>query len=204
MSLSSFFQPIYRLKELYRQGWIGKVPSSEIESVAEHSFAVANLALVLVPIENHLRREVPQNYKELNNYEILAKCLVHDLPESQYLDLDRTFPSILGKEMHQDFKSKLDEAAENRIQENFNNFTKKVFSIELKNLMPNMNAKTNEEDEFVKLLDVLELLLQARVYLDKKFISEENARSFIIGTKEKLASFKKKFLIIEYLLNKEE
>ena len=77
---SLFFHPVYRLKELFRQGWIGKVPSSEIESVADHSYAVSLIALVLVPIENELRNKSSVQLNLLNKLEVIEKCLVHDLP----------------------------------------------------------------------------------------------------------------------------
>lgn len=200
MSYSPFFQSIYRLKRLYRQGWIGKVPVSEIESVADHSFAVANLALVLVPIENFLRKNQKENFRELNKHVILEKSLVHDLPESQYLDLDRTIPNLIGNDTFHDFKNEVDEAGEKKIQTQFEDFAKEVFSIELRNILPKMNAKESEEDEFVKVLDILELLLQATDYFQKKFISQENVESFIKGTKEKLGEYSDKFLFLPYLL----
>lgn len=47
--LSAFFR-IMRLKRLFRQGWLKRgVPMERCESVAEHSFGVAMLALLLCP-----------------------------------------------------------------------------------------------------------------------------------------------------------
>ena len=188
-----FFSPLYRLKELFRQGWIGKVPSSEIESVADHSFAVTFLCLLLLPIENELREKSNVNLKILNKLEILEKSIVHDLPESQFLDLD--------KDEFDDFKMKLDLNAEKKIREVFELFLKNRFSLENLPMLPDMNSKRNEEDEFIKLIDTIELYFQTTTYLKKEFISEENAKIFLDSAKNKVLSFSNKFLFVSYLFN---
>ena len=194
-----FFDPIYRLKELFRQGWIGKVPNSNIESVAEHSFAVASLALILVPIENELRKKSRKQMRMLSKSDIIEKALVHDLPESQYLDLDKSFNNLLNNEQYQNFKTLLDTKAEKKIQENFNSFSETFFSIKKDNILPPMNINDSEEDKFVKLVDVLELYFQTAQYVHKNFISEDYAQPFLDSTSEKIKSFAEMFLIISYL-----
>ncbi len=198
-NLLDFFNPIYRLKELFRQGWIGKVPSSEIESVAEHSFAVASLALVLVPIENELRKKSKKPMRMLDKASIVEKALIHDLPESQYLDLDKSFNSLLSPEEYLNFKTLLDTKAETKIQENFNSFSEAIFSLKKENILPSMNSYDTEEDKFVKLLDVIELYFQTSQYLSKKFISEEFADPFLDSTRTKIESFSGIFLISSLL-----
>ena len=195
----SFFVPLYRMKELFRQGWIGKVPISEIESVAEHSFGVAFLSLLFVPIENDLRQKAQTSLSLLNKLDILEKSIVHDLPESQYLDLDRSFNELLSHEEHQLFKSKLDLNSEKKLLELYNNLQKRVFSLNSHKILPEMNTQESEEDQFVKLMDVLELYFQTMTYLKKKFISEDLARPFIQTTTEKIRTFSKQFLLVEYL-----
>ena len=153
---SLFFHPVYRLKELFRQGWIGKVPSSEIESVADHSYAVSLIALVLVPIENELRNKSSVQLNLLNKLEVIEKCLVHDLPESKYLDLDRSFTNIIDDTEFKEFKSKLDTNSEQFLQDNFQKMLKNIFSLESFQILPDMNSKKTEEDEFVKLVDLIE------------------------------------------------
>ena len=196
-----FFTPIYRMKELFRHGWIGKIPSSEIESVAEHSYAVAVLALLLVPIENELRIKDNSNLKMLDKLVIIEKSLVHDLPESQFLDLDKSINGIISKQEFQEFKSRLDKKAEEKIQKDFNQFIKSTFSLSLVNPVPDMNSKQSEEDQFIKLLDSMELYFQTCVYLNKNFISEDLAKPFLTSTLEIINSFAKTFLIISYLFN---
>jgi putative hydrolase of HD superfamily len=200
MGLEQFYSSVIRLKELFRQGWIGKVPSSEIESVADHSYGVALLALVLVNIENEFRLARNNKAKPLNKLEILEKALVHDLPESQYLDLDHSFKTLLSAEQYKSFKTLLDKQAEQKILSNI----KQV--VEYNTNLPSMNLMYNsEEEEFVRVLDSIELLLQTRNYIKKGFISKENAQSFLDGTRTKIINVFDKFesfkIIFDFLFD---
>lgn len=194
----SFFIPLYRLKELFRQGWIGKVPSSEIESVADHSFGVAFLCLVFVQIENKLRLKKNPTSSLLNKSNILEKSLFHDLPESQYMDFDRTVNELLPLE-YQNLKDKLDSEGESTIVQNFDQLLKDIFSIIDTPILPQMNSKNTEEDEFIKLIDNLELYFQTCHYLNKNFISKKEANPFIEGSLAKIRNLSDKFLFIDYL-----
>ncbi|MHA2232534.1 MAG: HD domain-containing protein, partial [Candidatus Hodarchaeales archaeon] len=63
--LLSFLETVYSLKQFRRQGWIrAGVPISDVETVAEHTFGVAILTLILFPLENRLRKDLDQS--ELN------------------------------------------------------------------------------------------------------------------------------------------
>lgn len=67
-SLLQFFREAGKLKTLIRTGWARKgVPAPE--SVAEHSFRMALMAMVLG--ERH----------GLNAFKLIKMCLIHDLPE---------------------------------------------------------------------------------------------------------------------------
>ncbi len=60
------------LKHLYRQGWLQRGVSELLcESVAEHTFSVALLAMLLVDCY----------YPELDPLKVLRLCLLHDLGE---------------------------------------------------------------------------------------------------------------------------
>lgn len=61
-----------QLKQLYRQGWLRRgVPADMCESVAEHTFGVALLALFLLPLFPHL-----------DALTVLQMALLHDLGEA--------------------------------------------------------------------------------------------------------------------------
>ncbi len=198
--INQFFQPIYRMKELLRQGWVGKVPVSDIESVAEHSFGVAMISLILVPIENDLRKKSNQTHKLLNKSEIVEKALVHDLTESQFLDLDKSFNSLLEDSEFKTIKLKLEQNAENKLIKNFDSLVKETFLLENIVILPEMTKNNSEEDEFIKLADLFELYFQALNYAEKKFIAEKNSRPFIESTYKKISTFKNKFLVVSYLI----
>jgi putative hydrolase of HD superfamily len=60
------------LKQLYRQGWLRRgIEPGRCESVADHSFAVALLALTIADA----------HYPELNREKVLRLALLHDLAE---------------------------------------------------------------------------------------------------------------------------
>lgn len=66
------YYEINQLKQLYRQGWLQHdIPKSLCESVAEHSFSMALLALLLMD----------QVSPELNRQQVLLMALLHDLGE---------------------------------------------------------------------------------------------------------------------------
>ena len=66
------YYEINQLKQLYRQGWLQRgIPESLCESVAEHSFSMALLALLLMD----------QVSPELDRQQVLLMALIHDLGE---------------------------------------------------------------------------------------------------------------------------
>jgi len=72
-----YFELVH-LKQLYRQGWLRRgIAPERCESVAEHSFGVAVLALFLV--EEH--------FPELDADKVLRLALIHDLGEIYAGDL---------------------------------------------------------------------------------------------------------------------
>jgi putative hydrolase of HD superfamily len=67
----SYFE-LCRLKQLYRQGWLRRgVPRERCESVAEHSFGVALLALWLAQAD----------FPQLDAGKVLRMALLHDFGE---------------------------------------------------------------------------------------------------------------------------
>ena len=114
-NLKTLEESIYRLKILFRQGWLGNVPRGEIESVADHSYAVATLGFLLTPIENELRIIHKQDKQNLDELKILKLALLHDFGESQYLDIDKRTINLLGIQ-GKDIKTKLEHNAAKNLQ----------------------------------------------------------------------------------------
>ncbi len=193
---------IYRLKSLFRQGWIGSVPSSDIESVADHTYAVASLALLLIPVENALRKT-----DKLNELLVLQLALLHDLGESQYLDIDKRMLNVLGKEA-KSIKKNIEYQAASNIRQQLNSFTKQAFPGSnfllgeqiYENLLQFID-QTSLEAKFVRILDKMELNLQCQIYLRKGFISTIESKSFLQETYNILTKSVHEFKIIPYLIN---
>ncbi len=75
--LQAYFE-LSHLKQLYRQGWLRRgIPKDRCESVAEHSFGVALLALWLVETQ----------YPLLDAQKVLRMALIHDFGEVYAGDL---------------------------------------------------------------------------------------------------------------------
>jgi putative hydrolase of HD superfamily len=71
-SLLRLYFEFTHLKQLYRQGWLRRgIPDQRCESVAEHSFAVAVLAMLLCD----------QRYPHLDSRRVVRMALVHDFAE---------------------------------------------------------------------------------------------------------------------------
>lgn len=83
---------IVRLKRIPRTGWISHgVRISETESVAEHSFAVALLSLIL-------SRSCRRDGIQINLERVLEMALVHDLAETLTFDINKQYLEYLGEE----------------------------------------------------------------------------------------------------------
>lgn len=85
------------LKRLPRSGWL-MMGVVQAESVAEHSFATATLALALTDAVNH--DPVGQGLERTLDAGLVAQiALVHDLAESAVTDLPHKATRYLGKEV---------------------------------------------------------------------------------------------------------
>ena len=87
---SVLLKNILLMKRLLRTGWIrAGVPKCDIESLADHSWAVATLTYLFILEENALRVKIPEK-KPLNIEKSILIALFHDFLESEYLDLDKS------------------------------------------------------------------------------------------------------------------
>jgi putative hydrolase of HD superfamily len=102
MKLDELLEKLGNLKEIPRTGWLlAGVPLGEVEDVAQHSFEVATIALLL---SDELRRAGG----ELNRERTLAMALVHDWPEALVADFPYTAVKYLGTT---DVKGKMENTA---------------------------------------------------------------------------------------------
>ena len=69
-----FFKTAANLKKISRQGWIDKLSLDNPESVADHSYSMAVISMVISDLENY------------NSEKIIKMVLLHDLAESKIGD----------------------------------------------------------------------------------------------------------------------
>jgi putative hydrolase of HD superfamily len=142
------YYEINQLKQLYRQGWLQRgIPRSLCESVAEHSFSMALLALLLVD----------QVSPELDRQQVLLMTLVHDLGEIYAGDFTPQ-DGVPSEEKHN-----LEARA---IQQVFGNLPDGQRYI---HLWQAYEQGESPEARFVKQVDRLEMALQASIYAQRGF-----------------------------------
>ncbi len=155
MDLLKFFMEAGKLKRLPRSGWvIDKVKNSE--SVADHSFRLALLVLVL----GEKRTDIDVN-------KAVKMALIHDIAESKTGDIvidkkweygpntpNKKFPKLTQKE-----KSELEKRAFEEISSLLGEQGKEYFE-----LWKEFEERKSKESGFVNQLDNLETVLQAMEY----------------------------------------
>ena len=145
-NILSFYMKYNQLKNIYRQGWlkvrIGLEHANKCESIADHSFSVALLALTIIE-KNKLR---------LDAFKCIKMGIIHELGEiyagdyTPYDTITKEEKHIKEKEAILEVLSSLDE--DNDYLEIWEEFEK------------NQTA----EAKFIKNIDQLEFLLQACAY----------------------------------------
>ena len=142
-SVLRLYFELCHLKQIYRQGWLQRgIPPERCESVAEHSYAVAMLAMFVA--EEH--------FPELDSLKVLRLALLHDFGEIDVGDL--TPSDGVGKAE----KSRMERESVERVC---------CFSpmgdlfIEL---WKEYEAGETPESKFVRQIEKLEMALQAAVY----------------------------------------
>ena len=144
--LISFYYQFNHLKNIYRQGWIknllGKEHINEIESIADHSWSVAMLAISVI-----------EKYKL--NYDI-TKCMklsiMHELGEIYAGDF--TPSDSVTKEA----KHELEKNALKRLLQSIS------FENDFLEIWEEYEKQESDESRFIRQLDKLECIMQASCY----------------------------------------
>ncbi len=140
--LQAYFE-LNHLKQLYRQGWLKRgIPRERCESVAEHSFGVAVLALWLAK----------SHYTHLDTEKLVYMALLHDFGEVYAGDI------VPSDGIDASDKQRLEHESVRRV------FDKLPGGEELRQLWEEFEAGETPEARLVKQLDRLEMGLQAAVY----------------------------------------
>jgi len=141
--LNQFIHDVGKLKRKDRAGWVRHGVENP-ESVAEHSFRTAILALVL------------SDKFGLDSNKTVKMALVHDLAEAQIPDFT-PFDNLSTEE-----KFKLEQETMKNLCANITN------GEQVLELWYELEAGKTKEARFVKKLDKLEMMFQAREYGDEQ------------------------------------
>jgi len=139
LNLIEFVKTIGKLKKLKRKGWIERKIRDEIESVADHSFILCILSLIIA------------DKRGLNKDKLLKMSLIHDIPESIVGD-------ITPYEKSQEEKHELELKAMKKISSLIKD------SDTFFNLWLEFEESKSKEAKFLKELDKIEMIFQALEY----------------------------------------
>ena len=149
-----FLKTAINLKKISRQGWIDKLSLDNPESVADHSYSMAIMGMVISDLQNY------------DSEKIIKMILLHDLAESKIGDHT---PEQLSKEE----KKKLENNAFNEIIKNLPDLIK----LQYLQIWQEYQESNSSESKIVHQIDKLEMALQAKIY-EKDGHSKDKLESF--------------------------
>ena len=159
--ISNFFYQIAGLKKLPRSGWKIKIGLNYSESVAEHSYMMSVMAMVL------------SDMKSLNSEKVIKMSILHDWAESKIGD-------FMPDEIGYDKKSELENYAMSEILESL---PQKIQS-DYQDMWHEFSDRETPEARLVHELDKLEMALQAKIY--EKDTDPEKIKPFISSAVEQI------------------
>ena len=169
--LEDFFDQAIGLKSIHRKGWTKKVGIKEPESVADHTYSMALMSVVLAELQ------------ALDVQKVATMSLIHDLAES--LVGDYTPDEISLKQ-----KRKLENNAMKEILSNLPVTISKKYE---KIWNEYQEAKTKEA-QLVHEIDRLEMAFQARKYLEEGYDKDELGEFLKTADKEIKNEYLRKIL----------
>ncbi|HPY97241.1 MAG TPA: HD domain-containing protein [Candidatus Cloacimonadota bacterium] len=157
-----FYQNIFQLKNLYRQGWLfAGLEKDKCESVADHTFALAMLCL-------KYQSAFPET---LETEKMLIMALIHDLPESLVGDIIPAEMVSQGDKLELEIKSLI------YLLKDYQN-SESLYKIWLE-----FEAGSSPTGRYVKQMDKIEMLMQALIYQNDQNMQLDN---FFITTKAQM------------------
>ena len=154
-----FFKTAANLKNISRQGWVDKLSLDSPESVADHSYSMAIMSMVISDLEDY------------NSEKILKMVLLHDLAESKIGDYT---PDQISKEKKKELENKA-------FFEIVRDLPDRV-RIQYLKIWEEYQENNSPESKIVHQIDRLEMVLQAKLY-QKKGHPKEKLYSFFESAK---------------------
>jgi putative hydrolase of HD superfamily len=174
--LIDFFQHVLELKCIKRVGWVTKVGVRKPESVADHSYSMCAISMVLSDILG------------LETEKIMKMVMLHDLAESVIGDY---MPNEVSKRQKREMERKamnlIMKSVPTRIRQEY----KRIWDEYIR-------GKSNASD-FVHLMDKLEMTLQAKEYEKADYPSDLLTQFFEYAKKS--SNSDKTFPIVREILN---
>ena len=170
-----FFKTAANLKKISRQGWMDKLSLDNPESVADHSYSMAIIGMVISDLQNY------------NSEKILKMILLHDLAESKIGDYT---PKQLSKEK----KNKLENNAFHEIINNLPDLIKSQYL----QIWQEYQENNSLESKIVHQIDKLEMALQAKIY-EQDGYSQEKLETFFESAKTDITDPKLKELFTKII-----
>ena len=162
MTILDFFKDASNLKNIPRQGWIDKLSIDHPESVADHSYSMSIMAMIISDLGNY------------DSEKILKMVLLHDLAESKIGDFT---PGQISKE-------KKEKIENNAFYEMIGKLPRSIKS-KYEEIWKEYQQQTSLESQIVHQIDRLEMVLQAKMY-QKSGSSKENISSFLQTAKSEI------------------
>ena len=172
--ISDFFFQIAGLKKLPRSGWKIKLGLTNSESVAEHSYMMSVMAMVLSDLKN------------LDTEKIIKMTILHDWAESKIGD-------FMPEEIGYDKKSELETYAMMEILE----MLPAQIKTQYESLWNEFLVRETPEARLVHELDKLEMALQGKIY--EKEADPERVKPFIISAVEQIIDPDVKKVLVDIL-----
>lgn len=161
--LEDFLKTVIKLKTIPRQGWINKLGIKYPESVADHCYSMATLAMIF------------SDLKKLDTEKIIKMTLLHDLAEAMTGDLtpDDTTKSKKEKMENQAMKKILDDLP-------------KSLKTKYKKLWIEYQQNNTKEANLLHQIDKLEMALQAATY-KKMGYTKKQLKPFFDSAKKEIS-----------------
>jgi putative hydrolases of HD superfamily len=162
--LIDFFYVVSELKKVPRKGWKEKVGIDKPESVADHSYGTAMMAMVFSDTRN------------LDTEKILKMALLHDLAESVTGDFT---PNEISKENKKIIESEAMESILSNLRSNLAESYKEIWK--------EYQEGTTAESTLIHDIDRLEMAVQAAKYFSEGF-PKDKLQEFIEAARKEIKS----------------
>ena len=139
--IEDFLKTAANLKNISRQGWVDKLSLDNPESVADHTFSMAVIGMIISDLEN------------LDSEKVLKMILLHDLAESKIGD-------IVPNQMSLEEKQRLENSAFDEI---INTLPESIIPKYVE-IWKEYQENNSRESHIVHQIDKLEMVLQAKIY----------------------------------------